>query len=119
MCYTDIVPGANRCTAHGSSAEAAFKQRALAKGWTVLRAGWPDYLIAGKGKPQFVEVKSDMDSLSDGQVELFEALGTAGINVMVWWERFPDKLLPWRRFHGLSTPKKRRSSRRFPTLRSA
>jgi hypothetical protein len=112
------MPGANRCFAHGSNAEAAFKRRAESKGWTVLRAGWPDYLITDGGKPRFVEVKSETDTLSEGQVELFEGLEKAGIRVVIWWEAMPDKLLPWRRFSKLSAPARRRPERRFPTVRS-
>ncbi len=112
------MAGAQRCFAHGNNAEAAFKRMAVDRGYTVLRAGWPDFLLHRKGKPVFVEVKSDLDTLSDGQIELFEVLAGVGVHVVVWWERMPDKLLPWRRFRSLSTPKQRRRQRRFPTLRS-
>lgn len=84
--------------AHGSSAEARFAELAKSRDWKVSRAGWPDFLITAEGKSEFVEVKSALDRLSDGQVEMFSALENAGIEVKVWWENKPDELLGWRAF---------------------
>ncbi len=47
-----------RCYAHGTSAEAKFRDKARERKWTVARAGWPDFLITADGKAEFVEVKS-------------------------------------------------------------
>ena len=58
-------------------------------------------MIVADGKAHFVEVKSATDCLSDNQVELFEALGAAGVQVVIWWELAPSRLIPWRRFRDL------------------
>lgn len=92
--------------AHGSSAEAKFKVKAEERQWQVARAGWPDFLLIADGKAEFVEVKSALDLLSDGQVEMFTALERAGIRVKVWWETEPNLLMGWRSF--LSRTSKRR-----------
>lgn len=95
---------AGKSFAHGTSVEARFKQLATGKGWRTLRSGWPDFLVVRDGvKPRFVEVKSSTDTLSDNQVELYEALGKAGIPVYVWWELTPGRLIPWRRFYAMQT----------------
>lgn len=94
--------------AHGSSAEARFKGAATAKGWKVHRSGWPDFFLTGNGRPRFVEVKSATDKISDNQAEMFEALSLTGVEVFVWWESRPTKLIPWRRFLAMQRQKARR-----------
>lgn len=89
---------AGKSFAHGTSAEAQFHQRATEQGWVVKRGGWPDYAIATPETFRLVEVKSANDVLSDNQVELFEMLSSKGIDVFVWWELTPSRLIPWRRF---------------------
>lgn len=89
---------AGKSYAHGSSAEAKFRDLAKAKGWRVHRGGWPDFAIAANGVLRLVEVKSASDVLSEGQLELYETLSSMGIQVMVWWELTPSRLIPWKRF---------------------
>ncbi len=84
--------------AHGNHPEATFHDLAAAKGWEVLRGGWPDFALMADGVLRLVEVKSACDDLCDGQVELYEMLGKAGIQVYVWWELTPSRLIPWKRF---------------------
>jgi hypothetical protein len=87
-----------KCFAHGSGTEAKFASLAASKGWEAHRSGWPDFLIVKDGKPCFVEVKSTDDELRPSQVKMFRALETTGLSVLVWWELYPDRLMPWKRF---------------------
>lgn len=93
---------AGKSYAHGNHAEAKFHQRATEQGWVVRRGGWPDFAIATDKTLRLVEVKSANDALSDNQVELFEMLSSKGIDVMVWWELTPSRLIPWKRFAKLT-----------------
>jgi len=54
------------------------------RGWTVLRRGWPDFLIyleghAGQFRVAAVEVKSDSDNLSEQQEEMHRVLRAVGL----------------------------------------
>lgn len=88
----------SKCYAHGTSAEAKFRDKALERQWKVARGGWPDFLITADGEALFVEIKSSEDRLSDGQVEMFTTLELAGVHVKVWWENEPAVLMGWRSF---------------------
>ena len=73
-----------------SNAEKTFIKRAESKGWHVLRAGWPDFMLvrqaAGGLEFQAVEVKTDHedDPLRDTQRLMIAALVLQGIPVSVW-----------------------------------
>lgn len=78
--------------------ETKFREAAATKGWNVHRRGWPDFVLTTETETLLVEVKSWDDKLSKGQRTLFEAIERLGVKVYVWWEREPDKLMPWRKF---------------------
>ncbi len=89
----------NERVAVGSEAERCFYERAAAKDeHEIHRGGWPDFLLASKvtGKLFGVEVKSETDLLSRGQVKCFAMLEKAGIPIYVWQPRRPAVLAPWR-----------------------
>lgn len=74
-----------------SLAERAFIRRAKSRGWHVLRAGWPDYMLVKSnthGGMEFlaVEVKQDHDNdqLRESQKLMTAALVLQGIPVHVW-----------------------------------
>lgn len=81
----------------GEAAETAFRRWAQAKhGATVLRSGWPDFLLRNtKGEVFAVEVKSKRDALSAGQMACFEMLESVGVRVFVWGPHQPDKIERW------------------------
>jgi hypothetical protein len=59
-----------------------------AEGWSIIKDGWPDYLLVrsvSNGKLEFmgVEVKCGRDQLSDQQRLMHAALLCAGIKVEV------------------------------------
>ena len=60
-----------------------------AKGYTVLRNGWPDFLVMKEGKAFGVEVKSYGESggcaLGEGQAEMHAALLEIGLPVIIRW----------------------------------
>lgn len=55
-------------------------------GWTVLRNGWPDYLLIDWQSKQaiFLEVKSPTDSLRIEQKKMHKALKALGLDVRVF-----------------------------------
>lgn len=54
-----------------------------AEGKTVLRAGWPDLLVIDGDDVYGVEVKSPVDRVTERQAQVHEALGRAGLRVVV------------------------------------
>ena len=74
-----------------NKAEQRFEDRAEEKGWTVLRSGWPDYLMFRKGKNgrlefRAVEVKLNHkdDAPRANQMEMMAALEMLGVDCYVW-----------------------------------
>ena len=67
-----------------SSAEAAFKARAIEKGWKPHRPSWPDYLVETQNGLMFVEVKSAHDDISETQARTLSLLERHGIPVYLW-----------------------------------
>lgn len=65
-------------------AEAAFKSRAIGRGYTVHRPSWPDYLLEKDGKLMHVEVKGAGDEISKEQALTFTLLERHGIPVYIW-----------------------------------
>ena len=87
-----VVPGLTRT-------EARFFARAVARGATVLRSGWPDFLIVENGRAVGVEVKrSRADPLSPNQAVMFDALEKIGVRVFVWSNETGDRLVGWRKW---------------------
>lgn len=82
----------------GNEAENAFLTLARAKDSKVFRAGWPDFLVEDGEKTIGVEVKRGEDQVSEMQAKMFAALGRAGIRVYVWNPRYPNRLIPWRKY---------------------
>lgn len=81
------------------SAERAFKQRALQKGWVVHRPSWPDFIVeTPDGQTFAVEVKSRGDDLSLYQVQTLEVLERFGLRTYVWKYTYSlaGILMPWR-----------------------
>lgn len=78
--------------------ERAFVLHAERKGATLLRAGWPDYLMLHQGQTIAVEVKRDGYGISRRQARMFEALEAAGVSVYVWNPRRAALLIPWRKY---------------------
>lgn len=93
LATVDGEPGVNE-------AEGAFGRRAIDRGLTVHRHGWPDFLLVdpSNGETFAVEVKAGGDPVRANQARVFDALEKAGIRVYVWRPEEPSKLVPWRRF---------------------
>lgn len=81
-----------------SSAEARFKAKAAAKGWTPHRPSWPDFLVETPEGILAVEVKSRNDAISAAQFSTFELLETLGVKVYLWRDApgAEGKLSRWR-----------------------
>ncbi len=74
---------------YGNVTESAFADRALKKGWAVLRRGWPDFLLMReKSDKSFefmaVEVKRDSDIMRPDQIVMHAALAALGVRVFIW-----------------------------------
>jgi len=95
------VPG-NHDAPLAHEVERKFRERAIANGWQVHRAGWPDFALTTAGRIVLVEVKGTNDRLRPQQKTLFSALEMAGVVVRVWWEQRPSKLMPWREFRRIT-----------------
>lgn len=67
-----------------SSSEAAFKAKAVEKGWKPHRPSWPDFLVETDNGLIAVEVKSESDSVKAEQAATFTLLEKMGIPVYVW-----------------------------------
>lgn len=65
----------------------------------VGRTGWPDFLVALRGRMVAIEVKHGGDSVSEDQARMFGMLNRAGIRVYVWNPAEPQKLFAWRRYN--------------------
>lgn len=76
--------------------EAAFQAKAKAKGLSIRRGGWPDFLLESKGKTFCVEVKSPIDLIRPNQAAMFEMLWKAGLPVYIWRSSQPNTLTPWK-----------------------
>jgi hypothetical protein len=81
-----------------------------AKGNTVIRKGWPDFLIINESQTIFcVEVKHGGDKLSEEQITLHKILNSHGIKTVVvrdgWCEDFQVRFYPKKRIKKpLKTP---------------
>jgi hypothetical protein len=79
-----------RSTNHyGNKTETAFAKRAQAKGYAVLRRGWPDFLLMRQRSDKSfeflaVEVKRAGDVIRPDQVTMHAALSQMGVRVFVW-----------------------------------
>lgn len=82
-----------------SRSEAAFKARAIEKGWKPHRPSWPDFLIETEFGLIAVEVKSNSDSVSVSQKMTFDLLESNGIPVYLWRNSkgSKGKLIKWNR----------------------
>jgi hypothetical protein len=68
----------------GYTAEERFVIEAARKGFRVLRAGWPDYLLVGAdGHVEFVEVKHYDEPLRGSQGDILRALIEAGLKAWI------------------------------------
>lgn len=64
--------------------ERAFKKRAEEEGWTVLRNGWPDFVLTRGDAVRVVEVKRRRsEGLQPHQQALHDALRRAGLTVEI------------------------------------
>src|ERR1039457_2550031 len=61
-------PAANRQRVNSNKTEEKFSVRAVAKGWSVTKRGWPDYLCWRGDEVMCVEVKPEGQDLSTYQV---------------------------------------------------
>jgi hypothetical protein len=59
--------------------ETRVKALLEADGWTVLRSGAPDFFATKSGRLKAVEVKGPMDTLSETQKSVRDALVSSGI----------------------------------------
>lgn len=67
-----------------SKAELAFMEEAKKRGYRLYKAGYPDFVVAGKnGVPFFVEVKQGKDNLSPSQENMFDVLRRMGFTVLM------------------------------------
>ena len=66
----------------------------VAKGFIVLRRGWPDFLVVSPNKDRGfgLELKSKQDKLSEDQRLMHEALAHFGLPVLVAREDFSEAL---------------------------
>ena len=78
--------------------EKIFSAEATKKGYTVLRGGWPDFLIHKGGKICYVEVKGSGDKLRDGQRRMLKMLAKTGIPTYVWKEKGKQNYI-WRKIN--------------------
>jgi VRR-NUC domain-containing protein len=92
-----------------TSAEAAFLAKVMTDGKpdvTVLRAGWPDFLLTrSDGSIVAVEVKCGADVPSAKQRACFAALERVGLKVLVWNPVAPGIFTPWHRYEPLPSPR--------------
>ncbi len=94
-------PGLPRNFIKNTERERAFLKRAAErrKGVTIIRHGWPDFMLIESGKVYCVEIKSHADEpLGWRQRQTAAALDVAGIETFVWSPQRPDRLVPWRRW---------------------
>lgn len=77
--------------------EREFSRRAKGKGLSVIRSGWPDFLLVDPvtGKTFAVEVKRPADPVRPNQARMFAALDAGGIPVYVWNPALA-RLTPWK-----------------------
>jgi hypothetical protein len=75
---------------NGNRRESYIRQLAEKKGYKVLRAGWPDFLLyrESDGKSVFLEVKAypktnDDQHLNKAQKEMHKVLKKLGLNVQI------------------------------------
>lgn len=69
--------------------EKRFEAEAIKSGYTVLKKGWPDFLIIRGPSVNGVEVKSRHDRLKEHQIEMLRALDGACIKCYVYQETAP------------------------------
>lgn len=67
--------------------EARIHKDILDGGHTVLRKGWPDFLVLTGSDDLFVvEVKAKGDEVRPSQRVVLEALARRGIDTYIWWD---------------------------------
>lgn len=69
--------------------EEKFKKTALAKGYTIVKGGWPDYVLVKGKKVRFVEVKQPYQTLSKEQLMVKEILQKLNLDYRIYdgcWE---------------------------------
>lgn len=67
-------------------AEAYAFHKLLSKGYTVLKRGWPDFLVLAGDELLLIEVKGPGDEVRPSQRVVLEALARKGLNVYIYWE---------------------------------
>jgi hypothetical protein len=82
------------------ASERAFVDKLVSRGKqaSILRSGWPDFLITEGKKTYAVEVKVRPDVVSVKQAQMFTALNALGIAVFVWTPNEPNTLIAWRKW---------------------
>jgi len=70
-----------------NKSEETIRHRYEAQGYDIVQVGIPDLILLKDGKIEFVEVKYDLDTLSESQRRAFKLLRKHGFIVRV--ERVP------------------------------
>lgn len=75
-----------------------FRPAQTARGWRTpvsgtLGKGWPDLVLAKRGRVVFAELKSDAGRLDDAQTAVLDTLREAGAEVFVWRPRDWDGIV--------------------------
>jgi hypothetical protein len=83
----------------GNIAEAEFALWAEARGWSVTKRGWPDFICRRGGELMCVEVKANPDVLSEPQRQTARDLTVRGVPVYEWrqpsdWDPADGELRP-------------------------
>lgn len=81
--------------------EKRFAEIADSRGKKLFRSGWPDFLCVDmdSGGTICVEVKHNDDEVRPSQAVMFAALEKhLNLRVMVWDQRWPDRLVGWRKY---------------------
>jgi hypothetical protein len=69
-----------------NDAEARCVEGLEAEGWTVMKKGWPDFLVVRDGVVRMIEVKPDASrTFSPAQRRVADALALLGIEVELWY----------------------------------
>ena len=82
--------------------EAIVARYLIRRGYTVLKTGWPDFLVYSPfdNKGFAVEVKSEKDKLTGYQQEFHAALNAIGLKTLTWTHNGCENLwnIDWKNF---------------------